>query len=117
MFRGNGFPGVDVLVFGIPGATAEDTRRDSVAGRRAVELILSVLCVPRLAASLSRRLETAGEVSKGLGFGVGPTRLQKTANSHKLAVASCSVCFRSLLAFGSAHPSFLLSQALGLLPP
>ena len=29
--------------------------------------------------SLSRRSETAGEVWKGLGFGVHPLRLQKTA--------------------------------------
>ena len=47
--------------------------------------------------SLSRRLETAGEVRKGLGFGVHPLRLQKTASLLHPLSRIAEFCFRPLL--------------------
>ena len=74
--------------------------------------------------SLSRRSETAGEVRKGLGFGVHPLRLQKTASLLHPLSRIAEFCFRLLLRFrsltrpaSSAHPSFLLSQVSSSLAP
>ena len=71
--------------------------------------------------SLSRRSETAGEVRKGLGFGVHPLRLQKTASLLHPLSRIAEFCFRLLLRFrsltrpaSSAHPSFLLSPPLNM---
>ena len=47
--------------------------------------------------SLSRRSETAGEVWKGLGFGVHPLRLQKTASLLHPLSRIAEFCFRPLL--------------------
>ena len=47
--------------------------------------------------SLSRRLETAGEVRKGVRFGVHPLRLQKTASLLHPLSRIAEFCFRPLL--------------------
>ena len=47
--------------------------------------------------SLSRCSETAGEVRKGLGFGVHPLRLQKTASLLHPLSRIAEFCFRPLL--------------------
>ena len=67
---------------------------------------------------------TAEEVWKGLGFGVHPLRLQKTASLLHPLSRIAELCFRLLLRFqsltrpaSSAHPSFLLSQVSSSLAP